>query len=406
MGKELREAIKQRYGLEELEDITSIEPAERTVAALDDPQNRFRSFHVAGTNGKGSTCTMIAEILQHAGYDVGLYLNPALTDYRNQFQVNGDPISPQELETLAATVASAGDPTMYEFSTALAFAYFAQQDVDIAVVETGLGGRLDATNVLESDVSVLTSVSEDHTDILGAGRANIAGEKAAIISPGSTVVASLQEDVMGVVEATARARDADLHRVEEYVRLQEAGHPGLIAEHGDVSSMTGILAPYQEMNINTAITAVRQSPFHASGAEIRQALSSFRLKGRMEVLADDPLTIADGAHNEDGIATLLDSLERFEQDFVTLFSVMHDKQWRPMLSMLEERTVQFVFSEADKDRAEDPTALAEHVSTDAQIERDPVTAFEKGQELAAEDDCNVLITGSLYFIGDIHGQHS
>lgn len=401
MTTELEQRLKERYGLEEVHDVTSIRPAVETMEALGDPQDAFFSVHVAGTNGKGSTCSLVASMLQEAGYSVGLYTGPALTDFRDQFRVDGEPIAEDRLFELAEEIDAAADPSMYEFSTALAFLHFAREGVDVAVVETGVGGRLDATNVMDSDLCIITSIGMDHSDVLGDDRRTIAGEKAAIVD-GSTraVVSMVDDDVADVIEDAAAEAGAPVRRPRREVRLERDGEDGLTAVSRQGTVDTGMLGTYQQQNINAAIAAVHASPFEVDWDDILSAIEDFSLEARMEPVASDPLTVLDGAHNPLGVRALTVTLDELGVEPVVVFSVMADKDWEEMLDALADHAGRFVFARASEDRAEDPAALDAYVGLPSEVVEDPVEAVERGRELAREDGA-VLVTGSLYFCGDV-----
>ena len=395
---ELEARLHDRFDLEQINDVESIEPAERCMANLGDPQQDFYSFHVAGTNGKGSTCTFLARSLEAAGFDVGLYIHPHLRVYRERFRINGEMIAEDRLLEIAEQVAEAGEPSSYEFSTGIAFEWFSQEDVDVAVIETGMGGRLDATNTMEADVDIITTIGMDHSEVLGDTREEIAGEKAAIIDPGAEVVSHVSEDVDHVIRQYADDRGARYHRAGDHVSLTGEGL-FLDAVYRGETVPTQIVAPYQEANINTAITALSVSDLDVGDEAIRMALERFKLQARMQQLAEDPLTLADGAHNPDGMAVACDAIDRLDTDVTAVFGVMEDKEYSAMLDRLEDSIDTLILTEPSKDRAAEPGAIQEYTSMDAEVVSDPGEAVATAQAMV--DDGVVFVTGSLYLIGDL-----
>ncbi len=293
------------------------------------PQSRFKSLHVAGTKGKGSTAAMLDSILRAAGYRTGLFTSPHLHDFRERIRVNGALIGEQEMADAVARLQPLVDElhrrhpelgrlTTFEMITALAFVHFAERNVDFAVLETGLGGRLDATNVVEPLVAVITSISYDHTQVLGNTLEQIATEKAGIIKPGASVVCAPQEDeALAVVEATCRKRGARLALVGRDWTWEGANSSFQVA--GPLGAYAPLSIPllgiHQLVNATTAVAAIdalRWRGIEVAPEYIREGLENVCWPGRLEVLARQPLVVVDGAHNADSarISTLTAILGR------------------------------------------------------------------------------------------------
>jgi dihydrofolate synthase/folylpolyglutamate synthase len=297
------------------------------LAMLGEPQLAFQAVHITGTKGKGSTAAMIESVLRAAGYRTALYTSPHLHTFRERIQVSGALIPEEDVVRLIQEMQPLLDQipgiTTFEVMTGLAFAWFGEQGVQWAVVEVGLGGRLDATNVLTPAVAVITSISRDHTGILGETRAQIAAEKAGIIKRGVPVVSSPQSDeALAVIEATCRLLDVPLTLVGRDWTWQ-AGHVNLdrqtfIVTHGpDVIGEYHIplLGTYQATNATTAIATLsllEERGVKLSPEAIRTGLSSVRWPGRLEILGREPLVVVDSAHNGDSARKLMEAL-------VTLF---------------------------------------------------------------------------------------
>ncbi|MEE8194628.1 MAG: folylpolyglutamate synthase/dihydrofolate synthase family protein [Dehalococcoidales bacterium] len=301
------------------------------LARLGKPQLKAKSVHIAGTKGKGSTAAMVASALAAAGYKTGLYTSPHLSDLRERIRVDGELIPEAELVSLVARLkpevevvnrkASYGQLTTFELLTALGFLYFALEGVDFQVVEAGLGGRLDATNVLEPEVCVITSINLDHTDVLGSSLAEIAAEKAGIIKPGSVVVCSPQPDeVARVIEETCLERGVGLVRVGSDVTWEGLGFDAerqLLRVSGRLGSYRlslPLLGRYQLENAATAVAALEVLAgrgFSISRDSIRGGLERVSWPGRFQILGHNPLIVVDGAHNPASARGLKQSLEHY-----------------------------------------------------------------------------------------------
>ena len=298
------------------------------MTMLGDPHRRLRAVHVAGTKGKGSTCAMMASVLQTAGHKVGLFTQPHLHTFRERIQVDGRLISEEEmvalLEGLKPSIEQLPDPSTFEIMTALAFQYFADQNVDFAVIETGLGGRLDTTNVIEPLVSVITSISYDHTYILGDTI-----EEAGIIKEGKPVVCAPQRPAAERVIAEAcQERNAPLvllgrdwlwERTEANVHGQglqvtcKVTDGGGLLKHGETGEFwIPFLGPYQLVNATTAFATLDQ--LHLQGVDlslthVSDGLRTVHWPGRLEILSRNPLVVVDGAHNMDSLQRMMSTLE-------------------------------------------------------------------------------------------------
>jgi dihydrofolate synthase/folylpolyglutamate synthase len=307
------------------------------LSRLGNPHLKARSVHIAGTNGKGSTAAMIASVLANSGYDTGLYTSPHLSTIRERFQVNGRLITEAEFTDIVAKLkpkvslinqrATYGELTTFELLTALAFTYFSRKEVDFQVLEVGLGGKFDATNVIQPEVCVITAISLDHTEVLGSSVAEIAAEKAGIIKPQSTVVLSPQtEEVIPVIEETCRERGARLIMVGRDVTWRSLGTSANqqslevhgIRSKGETRSIYKISVPllgqFQLENAATAVAALEVlalKGFQISRGSITGGLAQVSWPGRLQVLRRSPLLIVDGAHNPDAARKLKQSLAEY-----------------------------------------------------------------------------------------------
>ena len=372
---------------------------EALMAALGHPERGLRCVHVAGTNGKGSTSHMLAAVLQHAGLRTGLTTSPHLTDFRERVRVNGAMITEQDVVRFVEAHRAVFEPlapSFFEWSIALAFDHFRAQQVDIAVVETGLGGRLDSTNVVSPDVAVITNIGWDHADLLGGTLEAIAGEKAGIIKPGVPVVIGEAE---GPIDALFRARassvGAPLFHVDPERPLPVP--PGLTGAH-------------QERNACTVLTVVDRLrergwriPDEAVVRGLTDVVATTGLRGRWQVLGRSPVVIADVAHNADGLATVRAQLQRTpHRNLHVVLGLVNDKDLGPALRQLPT-TARYHFCKADIPRGLDAATLAEEAAAFGligQVHASVRQAFEAAGAAAGPDDL-VLVTGSVFVVAEV-----
>ena len=343
--------------------------------ALDNPQDKFRSIHVAGTNGKGSTASMTAAVLQAAGYRTGLYTSPHLTSFCERIKINGTEIDEQAVVDFVAqnrTLIERERPSFFELTTAMAFWYFALHQADFAVVEAGLGGRLDSTNILQPAVSVITRIALDHCDLLGNTLPAIAAEKAGIIKPHTPVAAGVwQSGVHPVLERQARRHCAPLvYACHHYRAAAERTDSGV--QFFDIKKNDGtmrhfaidLLGEWQGENLCTALTAIdilRQTaliPDSAVQEGLENAGKLTHLRGRWQTLQTSPLVIADIAHNADGLARTMAQAERYGGcPMHIVFGIAADKDLDAVLPLLPRRA-RYYFAGAASPRALSASVLA------------------------------------------------
>ena len=306
--------------------------------SLDNPENKFKSIHVAGTNGKGSTSHFIASILQEAGYKVGLYTSPHLLDFRERIRINGEMILEQYVIDFVRDKSAVLDeisPSFFEWTIGLAFQYFADEEVDVAVIEVGLGGRLDSTNVITPMVSVITNIGLDHTQFLGDTLPKVAAEKAGIIKQNVPVV---------IGETQSEIQDVFINKAKEL------GAPILFADQLPdlVSSMD--LVSYQQKNVRTATRAIAQlnaRDFSVNKeqfqAGINHMVQNTGLRGRWEVLQQKPLVIVDTAHNKEGLIYTMAELKKLTTKTKRIvFGMVNDKDASAVLELLPADAVYYL----------------------------------------------------------------
>jgi len=391
-------------------------------AALGDPQRDLRFIHVAGTSGKGSVCAFLASVLQRSGLKVGLFSSPHLVHYAERFQINGEPIDAATLEAVVAQAEEAcrqveeghpeyGRVTEFELATAAGFLFFRQAQADLVVLETGLGGRLDATNVVDPVLTVITTVHLDHQDRLGETVEAIAYEKGGIIKPGVPVISGVK---LPAAEQVLKGLAAD--RGAPYLSTQDVpwlpggwdlnggrvNYPGL----GEVR--IGLLGEHQLDNAATALLALmelRKLGYNLPAAAIYEGMREAQWPGRLEIVRRDPLLILDGAHNQEGLAALARSLQQLQEycgagPFTIVFGMLSGKSL-DLVDLLLPVAGRFVFTAAKGGRlpAMDPEILREHArsrGTEAIAQSDAAQALAEAQGSGP-----VCVCGSLYLVGEI-----
>jgi len=331
-------------------DLTNIQAFSKV---LDRPEKKYPSIHVAGTNGKGSTSHMLASVLQSAGYRVGLYTSPHLKDFRERIRINGEPIPETEVtEFIQAHKDFLTDQQLsfFELTVGMAFGYFAAKKVDIAVIEVGLGGRLDSTNIIQPLVSVITNIGYDHMQFLGNSLADIAGEKAGIIKHKTpVVVGETQQDIVDVFSTIAEQKEAPIYFADQ-----------LISDNYK-SDLKGV---YQQKNIKTVVQTCNllqdmgfSIPEQALRAGLMHIVQNTGLKGRWQVLQTNPKVICDTAHNQEGLSLVMEQLEKepFENLHIVL-GMVNDKALDSIL-FLFPKSAQYYFSKPDIPRGLDAGEL-------------------------------------------------
>jgi len=385
------------------------------MESLGSPQTKYPVIHVAGTKGKGSTSALCAAGLQAAGYTVGLYTSPHLLDYVERIQINGAPISHEQLidlvEEIKPFVAKIEKLTTFEITTALAFMAFAKHGVSAAVFEVGLGGRLDATNIVTPKVSVITSLSYDHMAVLGNTLALIAGEKAGIIKPGVPVVSSPQKDeAWGVLERVARENNAELKLVGKDVKFEliESSLDGqeFRIQNSREAFKIPLLGSHQIENAATAYTALKASGIPITDQQIQKGFSQVKWSARFEVVRRDPPVIFDSAHNQDSFAKLSETLQTYFPDKMVylIFGASEDKNIPGMFAELKSKIKKIIVTRADHPRAlevERIQQLAEQAGAESEAVTPVKSALARALELSSQDGSIVLSAGSMFVTAEV-----
>ena len=389
---------------------------------LDNPHKKFKSIHVAGTNGKGSTSHMLAAVLQTAGYKTGLYTSPHLKDFRERIKVNGTMCEEQFIVEFVEKIKphiETIQPSFFEITVAMAFEYFAQQQVDVAVIEVGLGGRLDSTNIITPEISIITNIGWDHMNMLGNSLAEIAYEKAGIIKNNVPVVAgeSLPE-TKPVFEKMASEKNAALIFAHEkrYVSEWNYEHYKLavtvVQKHNNEHSVYHLDLPgiYQTKNLLTVLEALQQlqhNGWSISHEQIKEGLSKTKkitgLQGRWELIHEHPAVILDVGHNVDGIKQIVEQLEltTYAQLYI-ITGMVKDKEVEKVLSLLPKHAM-YYFTRSQIPRALPESELAEKalaVGLKGKTFPDVNTAIKEALTHAHKDDL-ILVCGSVFLVGEV-----
>ena len=380
---------------------------------LSNPEAQYPIIHVAGTKGKGSVSALCASALRVAGYKTGLYTSPHLQDYVERIQVNDQPITHADLVTLVEEIkpAIARVPylTTFEITTALGLLYFARQDCEAAVVEVGLGGRLDATNIVAPRVSVITSLSLDHTLVLGDTLAEIAGEKAGIIKPGVPVVTSPQKDeALAVLQKVADENDRNLVLVGRNVEFKQLSHSmdgqTLQVQTANLPSLkltNPLLGEHQVENAAVAYAALKASNINISDDAIQKGFAEAKWRGRFEIARREPPIIFESAHNQDSFAKMYQALETYYpgRQVYLIMGASEDKSLTGMLTEMKPKIKKLIATRAEHPRAMEPEKirqLAEQAGVEAEAVEPVEEALQRGLELSEKDGSILLSAGSIF----------
>lgn len=389
---------------------------ERVARALErrgNPQRRYPSIHVAGTNGKGSVAAMLHAVYLAAGYRVGLYTSPHLVDFRERIRVGHELVSEADVVAHAATIqrnlCELGiELTFFELVTVMAFEHFAREGVDLAVIEVGLGGRLDATNVIDSEIAVITSISRDHEDYLGSDLASIAREKGGIIKNGRPlIIGDLPDEAAQVIEAIAAVQHSSLRRYGRDFVVSNEGNLMYSSASLHLNEIRiSLRGRHQRQNAAIALATIETmlSRLPVSESAIRRGLATVQWPGRIEIREGAPRIILDGAHNEAGVAALVDELDDLgiSRPLILLFGVMRDKRWHPMSATLGRVVDGVVVTCPHPTRAVDGDLLAAAFRSHSvtRVEPLPLRALQQAVQMAGAGG-TVLVAGSLFLVGAV-----
>ena len=414
-------ALEQLYRLERFGIKLGLENIRRLLGLLGNPQEGLQAVHVTGTNGKGSVCAYTASALQKAGYRVGLYTSPHLVRFNERIQVDGVPISDADLLRLWDGIQPAmremdgeravNRPTFFEVTTAMAFQYFREREVDVAAVEVGMGGRFDATNAIDGLVTVVARVGLEHTEHLGRTVDRIAREKAGIIKPTSRAV-TVDQEALPVIEARCRELGAPLSVVGRDVQLERISQDlsgQKIRVHGGFGTLdvkTPLLGSFQVENVGLAVTALselRKTGFDVPDEAVVAGIAATRWPARLEKIREDPLVFVDGAHNGPAAEALAFAYaELFAgHKCILVAGILADKDLRSIAASLGPLASKVIACRPKSHRAYSPEEVASAFRPHAPSEVVPsvAAAIDAALRTARKDDL-VLITGSIYTAGE------
>lgn len=387
--------------------------------ALDNPHHQFRSIHVAGTNGKGSTSHMLASVYQAAGYRVGLYTSPHLKSFTERIRLNGQPIAEEAVARFVTehrTLIEMVEPSFFEVTVIMAFDYFARQQVDVAIIEVGLGGRLDSTNVITPLISVITNIGYDHTDILGDTLPQIAYEKAGIIKPGvPVIVGETHPETANVFQQTATSANAPIFFADQHCLVQDGGimdaqrHVVVDTLESSAAYRLDLLGQYQLRNLPGVLLTVKELrivlPVFDAALMIGLAdvVRSTGLKGRFQIMRYAPTVIADTAHNPPGLQALFDMVMAYPHTTLrVVLGLVADKDRANVLACLPRQAI-YYFCQARTPRSLPTDALvaeAARVNLNGAGYADVDTALNAA---VAQSICSdlIIVTGSNYIIAEL-----
>ena len=392
---------------------------------LGSPQEGLKYIHIGGTNGKGSTSSYLAHILETGGYKVGLFTSPYIERFNERIQINGKDIPDEALGRITSLIKEKADimveegfehPTTFEIVTAIGFMYFKEENVDYCILEVGLGGRFDSTNIISSSIaSVITTIDYDHIDILGDTLGKIAYQKAGIIKKNGLVICYPQdEEVLEVIREVAKENNAEVNiSPMENITIKQVSNSGAVFDftYNQISMKDiriSMLGEYQVYNATLALTTLLvlkdKGLVELTEEQIREGLIKTRWPGRLEVIREKPIFLIDGAHNVQGIKQLKKAINLFEYDNLILgIGILKDKDFSHMIELLAPIADEIIATEINMPRklsAEDLSMEIKKYNKSVVVEKDTKKAIEKAYELAGQNDL-IVFGGSLYLIGEI-----
>jgi len=405
--------LKYLFGLEKFGMIFGLDNIRWLLETIENPHYALKTVHIAGTNGKGSVATMLTHILKEGGYKVGKYTSPHLVSFTERITVNEKEITEEEVVDITEYIHDrvtredvSRSFTFFDFTTAIALEYFKREKVDVAVIETGLGGRLDSTNVITPLLSIITNISYDHMDQLGTSLSSIAYEKAGIIKEGIPVVSACDGVPQEIIEDKAGKLHSQVYILNRDFSFEKIGeqrlmYKGLNRNIKDV--FINLYGDHQLTNcalVLCAVEIISSFGFSVKDESVLEALSRVTWQGRLEKVKDSPLVLLDGAHNPQGIHVLTDFMRTHFRDKkkILVFGVMKDKEYEKMLAEIAPEMDTVILTRPNIDRALSPYDIKPRL-TAATITDNVRNALETAKSTATDKDL-ILITGSFYTIGE------
>lgn len=414
-----QQALEKIHSLDAFGSRPGLERIKKFLNILGNPQNKLKFIHIAGTNGKGSTCSLISSVLTQAGYKTGLFISPYITDFCERIQTNGKPVSHQILadaveKTFPILLKLREEDciiTEFEYVMALEFYIHSREKCDIVVLETGLGGLLDCTNVILPPLaSVLTTIGLDHTAILGETIEEITTQKCGIIKNNSSVVTSAQEpEVMRIIEKTADKNNCDIYKSEDIkleIISQDINATKFIYKGAEIN--LSLVGDHQIENAKTALSVIEvlQKNYSISLEDIAKGFNKATNPARFEVLNEKPVVILDGAHNPNGIEALKKAIDRYvkTEKIVAVMGMLGDKDSKSSLEMLSgcfDKVFTVSINNPRSLSGEELADLCQEYFMKVESCKSVENAFDKAFDLAKKEKATVIICGSLYLAGEI-----
>ena len=387
------------YSLESFGSKLGLENIKQLLSKLDNPQDNLKYIHVAGTNGKGSVCAILSSILKEAGYKVGMFTSPHLKRFTERILINGKEIEEEKLNNLIEKIrVHHTTQTFFEVTTAIAFQYFKEENVDFVVLEVGLGGRLDATNVITPLISIITNISLEHTQVLGETEEEIAYEKAGIIKKSIPVITLAKDNALKTIKEIAKKNNSKLFIPKKYHKTND---------HFNINSYKNLKlnlkGDFQLENTSIALKAIDllKETYSISDEAIKTGLNHIYWPGRFEFIEKNILV--DCAHNPEGIKTFAKEISKIRKNYEKVISVtgiLKDKDKKSMVEELSSFSDYIIFTRPNTKRAEEPGELQKFTTIKNEIVLQVKEALKKAKKVANPNDL-IIVAGSIYTIGEI-----